>query len=231
MTSEESFYDHYKDTFDILKVYLSKRDHYTIALLAMVVVSCLKITNPSLLNESLSKVIDTQISGLTIAWSYLSIFVSYLFLWIVMQYYQTCLTIENTYDYLHKIEEELSSQGSYKVRREGHNYLNCYPWFKWITHRIYVLFIPLLVSFLAIVNIVGEVRTKILCLYSISGILTLLADGLIVILSLLYLSNRWLHEEAFSKDLYPNMGRWKRFISYFGFRKLPNSRNHDSSNQ
>lgn len=225
MNSEDSFYDHYKDTFDILKAYLAKRDHYTIALLAMVVVSCLKITNPHLLNLYLSKIIDTQISGLTIAWSYLSVFVSYFFLWIVMQYYQNCLTIEKTYDYLHKIEEELSSQGSYKVRREGYNYLNCYPWFKWVTHRIYVLFIPLLVSFLAIVNIVGEVRTNILCLHSISGILTLFANGLIVILSLLYLSNRWLHEDAFSKKLYPNMCLGKRIITYLGFGKLPNSSN------
>lgn len=225
MTSEDSLYDHYKDTFDILKSYMSKRDHYTIALLGMVVVSCLKITNPHLLNEYLSKFIDTKISGLTIAWSYLSVFVSYLFLWIVMQYYQNCLTIEKTYDYLHKIEDELSSDGSYRVRREGHNYLNCYPWFKWFTHRIYVLFIPMLVSFLAIVNIVGEIWTNTLCLHSISGILILLADCLVVILSLLYLSNRWLHEEAFSKDMFPNMSRGQRIISYFGFRKLPNSSN------
>ena len=124
MISEDSFYDHYKDTFDILKSYLSKRDHYTIALLAMVVVSCLKITNPNLLNEYLSKIIDTQFSGLTIAWSYLSVFVSYLFLLIVMQYYQNCLTIEKTYDYLHQIEKKLSSEKPYKVMREGHNYLN-----------------------------------------------------------------------------------------------------------
>lgn len=225
MTSEESFYDHYKDTFEVLKGYLSKRDHYTIALLAMVVVSCLKITNPHLLNEYLSKFIDTKISGLTIAWSYLAVFVSYLFLWIVMQYYQNCLTIEKTYDYIHNIEEELSSPDSYKVKREGHNYLNCYPWFKWVTHRIYVLFIPLLVSILAIVNIVGEIRANILCLHSISGILTLFADCLIVILSLLYLSNRWLHEEAFSKDSYPNLSTGMRIISYFGFRKLPDSNN------
>lgn len=222
MTSEESFYDHYKDTFDILKAYLSKRDHYTILLLVMIVVSCIKITNPHLFNEYLSKFIDTQISGLTIAWSYVSVFFSYLFLWIVMQYYQYCITIEKTYDYLHKIEDNLSSQGSFKVCREGYNYLKCYPWFKWVTHRIYVLFIPLLVSFLAIVNIVEEVQTNILCLSSISGILILFANSLIVIISLLYLSNRWLYEEAFSKELYPNMCIGKRIISYLGFRKLPN---------
>lgn len=221
MTSEDTFYDHYKDTFEILKEYLSKRDHFTIALLAMVVVSCLKITNPHILNEYLSKIIDTQISGLTIAWSYLSVFVSYLFLWIVMQYYQNCLTIEKTYDYLHKIEKELSSDGTYKIRREGHNYLNCYPWFKWVTHRIYVLLIPLLVSFLAVVNIIGEIKSNTLCLHSISGVLTFCADGLIVILSLLYLSNRWLREEAFSKKLYPNMCVGKRILSYFRFVKLP----------
>lgn len=223
MMSEDSFYDHYKDTFDILKSYLSKRDHFTIALLAMVVVSCLKITNPNLLNVYLSQIIDTQFTGLTISWSYLSVFISYLFLWIVMQYYQNCITIEKTYDYIHRIERELSSSGSYKVSREGYDYLNSYPWFQYLTHRIYVLFIPLLVSCLAIANIVEELPTNILCLQSMSGILTLLADCLIVLLSLLYLSNRWLHEEAFSKDSYPKLSRGKRIISYFGFRKLPDS--------
>lgn len=228
MISEDSFYDHYKDTYDILKEYLSKRNHYTIALLAMVLISCLKITNPQLLNEFISKCIDTKISGLTIAWHYLSVFVSYLFLWIVMQYYQNCLTIEKTYDYLHKIETELSAKGSYKVFREGHNYLCSYPWFKVVTHRIYVLLIPLLVSLLAIANIIGEFKMNTLSLQSMSVILTLFADVLIVILTLLYLSNRWLHEEVFSKKLYPNVSISKRVMAYFGVTKHAISREEKS---
>lgn len=220
MISEDSFYDHYKDTFEILKGYLAKRDHFTIALLAMVVVSCLKIVNPDLLNESISGIINTQISGLKFTWSYLSVFVSYLFLWIVMQYYQSCLTIENTYDYIHQLEEKISVDGDYKIRREGHNYLQYYPWFKWLIHRIYVLLIPLLLSCLAVVDIIGEIQYLCISQFCLADILSLCADGLIVILSFLYLSNRWLHEDAFSKKAYPNLSWGKRLAAYLGMVKL-----------
>lgn len=215
MISEELYYDHYKDTFQQLVKYIKKRDNYTLALLGMIVISCFKITDPNLLSDSVSELIDSHLSGIKISWSYITVFVSYLFLWIILQYYQICLTIENTYDYLHEIENNISKTGEFSIIREGVKYKEHYPWLKNLSHIIYVFIIPLIIIVLTIAVAIDDFSLILVHKYVLSGILCLVANFLIFILTLLYISNRWLNEEVFSKKNFPNVKWHQRLYRYF----------------
>lgn len=109
MTSEDNFYDHYKDSFEQQKNYLTKRDHYTIALLVMVVISCLQTNDSTLINDGINGIIQKETNSVVcIDFDYICASLSYIYLWLLIQYYQICLTIEKTYSYIHEMEEKLS---------------------------------------------------------------------------------------------------------------------------
>ena len=151
MTSENNFYDHYKDSFEQQKKYLTKRDHYTIAILVMVMVLCLQTNDANIINKGINGIIQRETnSSIIIDFKYISVSFSYIYLWLLMQYYQICLTIEKTYSYIQEVEKKLSSQGEFYLKREGEDYLTFYPWLKNLNHLIYVFVFPLLFIFIAI---------------------------------------------------------------------------------
>lgn len=221
MESEENYYDHYKDSFEQQKNYILKRDRYTIALLAMVSVLCLRVVDIEEVNKNILKIITQYVENINLNIKYIGVAISYIFLWLIIQYYQVCLTIEKNYNYIHRIEEKLSADGKYKIEREGINYLKSYPWLKSLTHRIYVFVFP--VFFISI----AFVCAKIECTYLVKNganfpsIISLIAYSINILMSILYLSNRWCHEEVFSRKAYPDIKWWKRILFYLGIKKLP----------
>lgn len=220
MISENNFYDHYKDSFEQQKNYLAKRDHYTIALLVMVVVLCLQTSDANLVKSSINRIIQKEINeDISIDFKYICVSLSYIYLWLVIQYCQICLTIENTYSYIHGIEDSLSKQGDFVVKREGSNYLKSYPWLKSLTHRIYVFFFPVLFITIAMTNAYNEFMYLYHHNISFLTILSLIANILCAVVSILYISNRWFHEEAFSKQMFPNLKLLSRIKLYFGYKK------------
>ena len=220
MKSEENYYDHYKDSFEQQKNYIHKRDRYTIALLAMVSVLCLKVVDFEDVNRNINIIISQYIGNINIDIKYIGVALSYIYLWLIIQYYQVCLTIEKMYNYIHGIEEILSI-GGYKIEREGVNYLKSYPWLKSLTHRIYVLLFPIIFISIAFICAKTECTYLIESGRNFPSIISLVAYIISILMSLLYLSNRWCHEEFFSKKSYPNIKWWKRIIYYLGIKKLP----------
>lgn len=220
MKSEENYYDHYKDSFEQQKNYIHKRDLYTIALLAMVSVLCLKVVDIEDVNRNINIIISQYIGNINIDIKYIGVALSYIYLWLIIQYYQVCLTIEKMYNYIHGIEEILSIDG-YKIEREGVNYLKSYPWLKSLTHRIYVLLFPVIFISIAFICAKKECTYLIENGRNFPSIISLVAYIISILMSLLYLSNRWCHEEFFSKKSYPNIKWWKRIIYYLGIKKLP----------
>ena len=101
MKSEENYYDHYKDSFEQQKNYIHKRDRYTIALLAMVSVLCLKVVDFEDVNRNINIIISQYIGNINIDIKYIGVALSYIYLWLIIQYYQVCLTIEKMYNYIH----------------------------------------------------------------------------------------------------------------------------------
>lgn len=209
MKKEELFYDHYKDTFQQQKEYLAKREKYTYALILMIIIWAFQLVDKDSSQNVLKFFINKQFSGLSIDFKYIEISLNLLFLFITISYYQINLTVERTYTYLHKLEKKLSS-GTYKVEREGNSYLDSYPWLLSVIHRIYVVVLPLVIILFSYKRIVHEYLE-----WNFSNIINVVILVFIIVVTLLYISNRLLGEKYWSKQKYPCLSTLGRIWFYF----------------
>lgn len=209
MTDEGLYYDHYKDSFALQQSYLSERNKLTVAMLALLVLIAGFIYDPAMLNEKVNTYVATKVEGLAFELKYLNTGVIFLFLWVMTRYYQVVLQIEKMYLYLSDCEDKLSEDNEYLVNREGAYYLKSYPWLKDVVNACYVVFLPLAIIIVAVFKIVNEYAWT-----THFKIVDFIGLGLIILLSLLYLSHRLLREEYFDKTQFASMTWYNRILHY-----------------
>jgi hypothetical protein len=205
------YYDHYKDTFAQQKEYLVKRDRLTLFLLIAAIIMIGFLVAPSEVEEKVNTIIQSQIAKLSFDFSVINTGLILVTFWYLLQYYMVVLQIEKMYKYIEGCEEKLSkSNPPIPINREGAYYLKSYPWLKDIADYVFVLGIPVGFIILSILKIINEWSwpTPLKCVD-----ITFL--GMIIFFSLLYVSNRKLHEEYFDKKVHPNISRSQRFQGYF----------------
>jgi hypothetical protein len=216
MESIDLYYDHYKDTFEHLKGYLKKRDNYTITLFILVIVLSFQISEPQESVKLADAFIQNEFKDVTIDFKYINTVLLFALLWLTILYYQINLLIEKMYKYVHEIEQNLSSDGIYPISREGKSYLKHYPWLSYIVHRIYTILFPLLIITIAGFKFYHEYKQSYDLLY-----IDAVAAFLIILSSILYLSNRHFKEEYYDKKLYPTLKWYQRFLGYFLWKEYP----------
>jgi hypothetical protein len=115
---------------------------------------------------------------------------------IVIKYFQINLLIERQYKYLHHIEKKLSQKlDDFNIFREGRAYLNEYPFYSSIIHRIYTIGFPILLILLIVIKWKEKLSlTKNYEIFSFFSFDTLIS-GIIIILTLFYLL--WIHFKDF----------------------------------
>lgn len=209
MTDESLFYDHYKETFSLQQGYLAERNKLTVWMLILLVFVAGFIYDPTMLNEKVNKYVESQVEGLALELKFLNTGVIFLLLWIMTRYYQVVFQIEKMYLYLKDCEDKLSEDNTFIVNREGAYYLKSYPWFNDMVNACYVALLPLAIILVAIVKIVNESSWATHFKYA-----DYIGLGLIILLSLLYLSNRLFREEYFDKSQFSNMKWHDRVIRY-----------------
>jgi len=192
----EILYDHYKDTFEQIKIYIKRRNTCTIIILCLVVFLSFQVSNQELANSISDEVIKKNIGDIKINFEYIktAFYISLLFF--LSTYYRTVLTIENQYKYIHEIEEKLSKNIShFKIEREGKSYLNHYPLLLNVIDKLYTIFFPSSIIILSLFNWLIEKRVMDYCSWNfwLNSIILLC----IIIVSLLYLSHR--HFNDFKK--------------------------------
>lgn len=209
------YYDHYKDTFELQKTYLAKRDHITLVLLLLAIILIGLVFDPSHLSEKLNIIIGAQVNDLHFDLHFINTGVILVTFWYLLQYYMVVLQVERMYQYISECEKRLTEATPlFPINREGAYYLKSYPWLKNIADYIFVLGFPLGYIVLCVTKIVNEwdwitplkyVDIIVLCL--------------IIFFSLLYISNRKLHEEYWDKTLY-NISFFERLIGYLGVKNF-----------
>ena len=212
MTSEELLYDHYKDTCQIQDRNVKKREVYTIALCVIVCILLLYSAIPDYVETATNSYLTQHIVDVTPEFKYIHTVLLFVFLWIWMQYCQVVLTIEKTYNYIHKIEPLLLSDNENKIviDREGGSYLSNYPWLKDFVNFIYKFLFPLIILLVSAIKIILEIQNP--TLYNTISDIVILA--IVFIVSILYVSNRCFHEESFSKS-HKGVSFWKKICWYF----------------
>lgn len=174
----EILYDHYKDSFAQIQRYTQSRNHLLLYVFLGTV--GMQLINPaethSIFGQVLTKYVGVspQLTAQSVA----------TFLWIVIlygiiRYYQTTLTIDLQYDFLHDIERRLaSSLSTSEFSRERRGYEGDFRGFRRTVGIFYRIIVPSL--------FILSLSSRILAEYNYAGSLSLgvVIDGLIFLFSL-----------------------------------------------
>lgn len=217
----EILYDHYKDTFENIKLYINKRNKYTFILLIILSIFLLQLSNPDLvcefINGYLKKNIDANSSFDS---KYLNIIIDFGLLIISIMYFQINFTIEKNYNYIHQVEKELCKWlHPLKIQREGFNYLKSYPLLSCIIHRIYIILIPFFLIFITIYKFYNEIQDLSRILSDNHILIDIILLSSISLSSFLYFINRNFSDFRKLKLILKKMKRKKFF-----FQRIRNER-------
>lgn len=145
----EVFYDHYKDTFAHIKGYLDKRNAYTLICIALIGILLLDTIDPVANKSLFTELVKIKIGEITIDFDIIRSIMFFVTFWACLLYFQVNMLIEKQYSYLHKIENDITEKiKPFEITREGKSYLESYPFLSFFTHRIYVVFFPLLLMWI-----------------------------------------------------------------------------------
>ncbi|MEM6831048.1 MAG: hypothetical protein AAF551_11090 [Bacteroidota bacterium] len=194
----ELYYDHYKDTFQQLRKYLVQRDRlffYSILVIFLMVLISHNLQAVTSISEGMVKS-KFDLKSIKIEPHLVSTVTLFLFLSILIRYYQLNLLINRQYTYIHTLESKLSEAlSNYPISRESQGYLHNYPFVLQLIHWVYTLVIPLLIIGVSLMKYVNELKIFKNNYGSIYFIANTTFTILIVTLSIMYLS--WLHFKDF----------------------------------
>ncbi len=189
-------YDHYKDSYSLITKAEKKREFLFLFSLILSIFIVLQVGEPKLvlnlsegflknkIGEKVTLNLNTVFSGLEFMW-----------LWVLMMYYQKNVSIDRQYEYLHSLEEKLSD--IVKIEREGRSYLNKYPWFLWLVFRVYTIVFPISILVVAILKWKHELNV----LYNTDKgyfVFDTVVLSLVVTITVLYML--WLHFKDFKRQ-------------------------------
>lgn len=185
MDDLEIAYDHYKETFTLIKDSEKDRNKIFIILCLLIAGLYLLATEPNSLFQVLKDLVKEY--GKTSINFSISIVQS--LLWIVllfysMRYFQVNSYIERQYNYLHIIEEEINAKIEFTFCREGKSYLDKYPMVLDLIYYIYTWVFPVIYIGIVLYKIIMEWVSR----YNMRVVLldTLIA-GCIIVASCLYI--------------------------------------------
>lgn len=183
----EIYYDHYKDTFEHIINYKNNRDKFFIYLVLITYITFFNLQNP----EAITNIIFSLLSeNFGIKYQFNSDFLNstliFLFLSILVKYFQSHINLERQYNYIHAIEKKLQNKGL-KITREGSSYLENYPKILSVIHRIYTLIFPILLLILIGSETIKQFKAEC-TIYKILNLL-MLTLSFAIILSNIYLMN------------------------------------------
>ena len=179
--------NHYKDSFEILQSKIRQREKLFLTVLCILTIMLFRFYTPQEALKIISQLISSHLNiNAQINFLFIESVIWFSLLAITVKYFQTVVYIERQYEYIHKLEEEISKKYKNKVfTREGLSYLKNYPIFlKW-TSFLYTVFFPILLVLIAVLKIGNEMQTSGFSsiLFWINGIFCLF----ILIAALLYL--------------------------------------------
>jgi len=141
----EIYYDHYKDTFTHLRNYITSRDKVFYITLGLLILVFFQSDNPEITEKISINIIKKNVGDeIVINTNFINSLLLFALLSLVIKYFQINLLIERQYKYLHKLEEDLTSNLSFEISREGKSYIEAYPFVSKVIHRIYTIVFPII---------------------------------------------------------------------------------------
>ena len=180
------YYDHYKDTQEIIRNYISKRDKYTIILFCLLAIIAYFTIDETTCSQIITEILNNKLGLSTIRFQVINILLLSSLLFISLQYYQICLNIEKSYHYIHNVENTLSEMSQINIDRESTSYLNNYPKTSKLAHIFYTYLLPLLIVGLLIFKLIIELKGNSIAIKIVDGTII----GSMLVFSFVYLIDR-----------------------------------------
>lgn len=142
-TKFQSLASHYKDSFELIKGDVARRDRYFILMLVLLTVMIFQIFSPDIADEIITALIKTQLElELALDTSAIDTILWFSLLGLGHTYFQTVLHVERQYSYIYQLEEALNkSFKDMSFTREGKTYeKHKYSFSKWTKFIFWNLF-------------------------------------------------------------------------------------------
>ncbi|GAA0103200.1 hypothetical protein UT300012_39160 [Paraclostridium bifermentans] len=185
MEQLELAYDHYKDSFTLIREAEKERNKLFILVVLLVTALYLFAIEPNSLYQILKDLIKEH-SKVSMNFGFTTI---QSLLWIILlfytiRYFQINSYINRQYDYLHRLENSIDDKVDITFNREGRGYLDNYPKFLDLVYYIYTWIFPLIYICIVSYKIIGEwINSK----FSLHILFNSSIAGTIVIATILYL--------------------------------------------
>lgn len=157
MDNKELLYDHYKETFSLIKDSIKQRNRLFVWLFSVMAVHFLFAASPESILAIIRGVVQKQYNiDISNQMSIIQSFLWILLLYLTMMYYQSTVYIERQYRYIHSLEADIANVAGIKFDREGVNYLLNYPKMNDFIDILYKWFFPIIYAVVICYKIVAE---------------------------------------------------------------------------
>lgn len=183
--SLEITYDHYKDTNNIVRKLIKRREILFILSFVSMAISLALTLSPELTITTIQELGKTKVSLPLKELYYIANTASVLtttYLWI--RYYQTILEIDSLFKYISKIEKNIQRKHYMEISREGSHYQKNNKEIKIIIKHFYISIMPIVMILAAITKIYHEIMIDNQIILVLKFIDTLSIMILIIVTSL-----------------------------------------------
>lgn len=154
-------YDHYKDTCDITRDAVKRRDRLILFTILTVALFSFQAFFPTVSNQALSQFLIFKFGlNLQFNFAFIGSIIWFLLLIFTLRYFQVAVFVERQYKYIHKIEDQLNQElGKELITREGKSYLSKYPLFSDWMWCLYTIIFPILLFVISLIKIYYECKS------------------------------------------------------------------------
>lgn len=188
MDKTELLYDHYKETYMIIKENIRDRNKFFLLFFIIMSIQFLFAVTPdsisSIIVSIIHKTYEIDISNqIVIIQSLLWL----ILLYFTMRYYQCSVYIERQYKYIHSLESNISVLIDNKFDRESTDYLLFYPKMNNMVDAMYKWVFPIIYCVVITIKIVGEFENEFYCFTTVFDGVIFVSCFVLTILYLLFL--------------------------------------------
>ena len=152
--------EHYKNTFDVLQNSLRQRNRLFLYVLCILILMLFQLYTPQDASTLISQFISGKLNTSTqMNMLFVQSIVWFCLLATTVKYFQSVVSVERQYNYIHQLEEQLSEEYEKEAfTREGLSYSENYPTFLTWTSYLYTIFFPIILLVISVLKIVSEYK-------------------------------------------------------------------------
>lgn len=177
-------YDHYKETFKIIRENEKERNKLFIIVIIHILVLFLFMVKPNDIYQTINEISKKYIeSGLYFGINVVEIFIWISTLYFSVRYFQINVNIDRKYIYLHDLEKQLSKSLKLEFNRESKAYEDKYPILLNLIYWTYRYIFPITYIIFLIIGLIMSLKNSNILKISISIFVSIL----LIIMNVLYM--------------------------------------------